>query len=78
VSGGRTGGVGEQRGEPLHPPVHGDVIDLDAALDQEFLNVAVGQVESQIPAYGDDDDLGREPEPGERRFRRQPRIRSGR
>jgi hypothetical protein len=26
------GGVGEQRREALHPPVHGHVIDLDPAL----------------------------------------------
>jgi hypothetical protein len=40
-----SGSVREQRREPLHPPVDGDVIDLDTALDQQFLNVAVGQVE---------------------------------
>ena len=37
VSGGvpeRSGGVGEQRGEPLHPPVHGHLVDLDAAFGQ--------------------------------------------
>jgi hypothetical protein len=28
------GGVGQQRGEPLHPPEDGYVVDLDAALDQ--------------------------------------------
>jgi hypothetical protein len=27
----------QQRGEPLHPPVHAHVIDVDAPLDQEFL-----------------------------------------
>jgi hypothetical protein len=31
-----SGGVGEQRGEPLHPAKHGDVIDLDAPLGQEL------------------------------------------
>jgi hypothetical protein len=41
------------------------VVDLDAAFDQQFLNVAIGQVEPQIPADRDDDDLRREPEPGE-------------
>jgi hypothetical protein len=29
-----SGGVGQQRREPLHPPVDGDVVDLDAALDE--------------------------------------------
>jgi len=27
---------------PQHPPVDGDVVDLNAALDQEFFDVAVG------------------------------------
>jgi hypothetical protein len=44
-------------GEPLHPPVHGDVVDLDAALDQQFFNVAIGQIELQVPADRDDDHL---------------------
>jgi hypothetical protein len=35
------GGVGQQRREPLHPPVDGDVVDLDAAFDQQFFNVSV-------------------------------------
>ena len=29
-----AGGVSEQRCEPLHPPVDGDVVDLDAALGE--------------------------------------------
>jgi hypothetical protein len=36
------GGVGQQRREPLHPPVDGDVVDLDPAFDQEFFDVTVG------------------------------------
>jgi hypothetical protein len=39
-----TRGVSEQRGEPLHPPVHGDVVDLDAALGQQLLRIPVRQV----------------------------------
>jgi hypothetical protein len=31
---GEPGRVGQQRGEPLHPPVNGDVVDLHTALDQ--------------------------------------------
>jgi hypothetical protein len=46
-----------------------DVINLDAAFEQEFFNVAVGPAEPQVPAHRDDDHLGREPEPGERRPR---------
>ena len=34
-------GIREQRREPLHPPVHGDVVELDPTLGQEFLDVAV-------------------------------------
>jgi hypothetical protein len=36
------GGGGHQRGEPLHPPVDGDVVDLDATLDEQLFDVAVG------------------------------------
>jgi len=32
----RAGGVDELGREGLHPPVHGDVIDVDAAFGQEF------------------------------------------
>jgi hypothetical protein len=71
-----SGSVGEQWRKPLHPPVHGDVIDLHAALDQEFLNIAVGQVEPQIPAHRDNDHLRWKPEAGERRLRRRPRTRA--
>jgi hypothetical protein len=46
------------------------VIDLNTTLDQQFLNVAVGQVEPQVPADRDDDHLGREPESSKRRLRR--------
>src|SRR6266536_3933466 len=59
------GGVGQQRREPLHPAVDGDVVDLDAALGQQLLDVAVGQAEPQVPAHRDDDDVVWEPEAGE-------------
>jgi hypothetical protein len=72
----RWNSVGEQRREPLHPAEHGDVIDLHAALEQQLLHVPIREVEAWIPAHCDDDDLGREPEPGERRFRRQSRHRN--
>jgi hypothetical protein len=35
----RPGGLSEQRREPLHPPVDGDVVDLDPALDEELFDV---------------------------------------
>jgi hypothetical protein len=33
--------LGEQRGEALRPPVDRDVIDFDAALGQQFLDVSI-------------------------------------
>jgi len=36
--------LGQQRREPLDPPEDRDVVDLGASLDQEFFDVAVGQV----------------------------------
>jgi len=41
------------------------VVDLDAALGEQLLDVAVGQAEAQVPADCDDDDVGQEPEAGE-------------
>jgi len=41
------------------------VVDLHAALDQEFFDVAIGQAEPEVPANRDDDDLGWEAETGE-------------
>jgi hypothetical protein len=46
------------------------VVDLDAAFDQQFFNVSVGEVAAQVPADRDDDHLRREPVPGERGLRR--------
>src|SRR6266511_927470 len=66
-------GVGQQRREPLHPPVDGDVVDLDAALGEQLLHVAVRQRQAQIPPHGQHDHVWREAEPNERR----PRDRSG-
>jgi hypothetical protein len=43
------GSLDELRGETLHPPVDGDVIDGDAALGQQFLDVPVGQSVPQVP-----------------------------
>jgi hypothetical protein len=33
-------GVDQQRSEPLHPPVHRHVVNLDAAFGEQFLDVA--------------------------------------
>src|SRR5438552_15721454 len=40
----RPGRLDELRGEPLHPPVDGDVIHCDAALGQQLLDIPVRQV----------------------------------
>ena len=64
---GEAGRVGEQGCEPLRPAVDGDVIDLNVAFGQKFLDVAVRQAVAQIPAHGHRDDLGGEPEAAERR-----------
>jgi hypothetical protein len=37
------GGLGQQRREPLHLPIDGDVVDLDPAFDQELFDITVGQ-----------------------------------
>jgi hypothetical protein len=41
------------------------VVDLDAALGEQLLEVAIRQAEPQVPADRDDDDVGWEPEAGE-------------
>ena len=59
------GGLDELGREPLDPPVDGDVIDGDAALGQQFLDVPVRQPVPQVPADRDRDHLPREPEASE-------------
>ncbi len=61
-----TCGLGELGREPLDPPVSRHVIDLDAAFGEEFLHIAVGEAEPQIPPDRQGDDLGRETVAGER------------
>jgi hypothetical protein len=55
-------------GAPIHPDlsptVDRDVVDLDPALGQQPLDVAVGQAEAQVPADREDDDIGCEAEAG--------------
>jgi hypothetical protein len=55
----RAGGLGQQWRERLHPAVDGDVVDLDPALGEELLDVAVGQPEAQVPADRQNDDIAR-------------------
>jgi hypothetical protein len=61
----RPSGVGQQRREALDPAVDSDMVDLDAALGEQLLDIAVGQPEAQVPADRDDDNVGREAETGE-------------
>jgi hypothetical protein len=37
------GGVGRQRGEPLHPPVDRHVVDFDPALGEQLFDIAVAE-----------------------------------
>jgi hypothetical protein len=64
------GRLHQQRREPLDPSEQGDMVDLDAALSEELLQITVRQSVAQVPAHGDQDDLWREPESGERRHGR--------
>jgi hypothetical protein len=64
---GKPGRVGQQRRKPLHPPVHGDMIHLDATVGQQLLHIPIGQAEPQIPAHRQHDHIRWEAEPGERR-----------
>ena len=41
-----SGGLSQQRREPLHPPVHGDMVNLHTTLSQQLLDLAVGQAEA--------------------------------
>ena len=51
-------GLGELRGEALDPPEDRDMVDLDPALGQQFLDVPVGEAEPQVQADGQGDDFG--------------------
>jgi hypothetical protein len=59
-------GIGEQR-EPLHQPVHRDVVDLDAELGQQLLDVPVGQPIGRYQRTATVITSGGKPEPGKRR-----------
>ena len=63
----RAGGVDELRGEGLHPAVDRDVVDSNAALGQQLLDIAIRQAVAQLPAHRDRDHLPREAEAGRRR-----------
>ena len=60
----------DERREALHPPVDGDVINLDTAFSQEFFDISVGQAVAQVPAHRQQDRVRREPKANERRRHR--------
>ena len=60
-----AGRVNQQRREALVPPGHGDVIHVDAALGEDLLRVTVRKGVPQVPGDRQEDDVWREPEPGE-------------
>jgi hypothetical protein len=39
-------GIGQLRREAHHPPVDGDVVDLDTSLDKQLFDVAIRQAEA--------------------------------
>jgi len=53
-------------GEALYPEGNGDVINVDTSLGEEFLHVAIGKAEAQVPAHSQQNPIGREPVPDER------------
>jgi len=56
--------------EPSHPAVDRHVVNGDAALNTQLLDVSVGQPVAQLPAHLQHDDLTREAKPSEARPRR--------
>jgi hypothetical protein len=49
------GSLDQQRREAADPAIDGGVVDLDAALGEQLLDVAVRQREAQVPAHREDD-----------------------
>jgi hypothetical protein len=70
----RPGGVDKLRCEGLHPAVDRHVVDLDAALGQQLLDIAVGQPVAQVPAHRDRDHLSREAVTSRRRRHRRLQV----
>jgi hypothetical protein len=62
----RSSSLDDQRGEALHPPVDGDVINLHAAFREQFFNISARESVAEVPADGQQDHVRREPVAGER------------
>jgi hypothetical protein len=65
--------VDELRRERLHPPLDRHVVHDEAALGEQFFDIAVGQAVTQLPAHRDRNHLAREAVARGRR--RQPGLR---
>jgi len=63
----RPSSLDQKRREPPDPTVDADVIDDDAALREQLLDVPVGQAVPQVPPHRQDDHFGWEAEPGKLR-----------
>jgi hypothetical protein len=61
----RSSSTDQDRRKSLNPTEQGDVVDLNPALGQEFLEVPIRKAVPKVPAHGEQDDLGWEPTPGE-------------
>ncbi len=53
--------VGQGRSEPLHPPIDGDMVDLDATRGEQILHVTVRKAVAQVPPHRHHDHFGRNP-----------------
>ncbi len=69
-----AGRVDELRREGLDPAIDRHVIDGDAALGEQLLNIAIGQAVAQVPPHRDSNHLTREAVARRSRRRRRPRI----
>ena len=63
----RPSRVNQQRREALHPPLDGDVINLDTAFGEQLFNITVREPISQIPAHRQQDHIRGNPETNKRR-----------
>jgi hypothetical protein len=53
--------LSQQRGEPVHAPVDRHLVNVDAALGEESVDVAIAQPEPQVSAHRQHDHLRWEP-----------------
>ena len=60
-----SGRINQQWGEPVHPAINRDVIDLDAPFGQQLFDVTVREPIAQVPPHSHRDHLRREPKPSE-------------